>query len=163
MSVSLFHGIRWMPSFFVLCLHLVCYTHCYANEVVTIGIEQANYAEVREELIHKIEENGLVLGEVSQFAAMLQRTAPAVGASTSPYQAGEVLHFCSAKIAWQLAQESPDNIALCPLGIALYELKATPKIIYLSYRALPPSSLGRQQANALLAKIVQQVVTSLRP
>jgi hypothetical protein len=53
-----------------------------------------------------------------------------------------VLHFCSARIAWQLARENPLNIAQCPLSMAIYTLPGEPATVHLAWRSPVGDSPG---------------------
>ena len=81
------------------------------------------------------------------FGAMLERTEPDLGHHGNIYRDAEVFAFCSViRIAARLALENPDNIALCPLSIGIYELKSRPGVVRIRYRALGTASPGDRDA-----------------
>jgi hypothetical protein len=87
---------------------------------------------------------------------MLARTGPALGEDKPVYAQAEVLHFCSARIAWQMAKENPLNVAQCPLSMAIFTLPGEPATVHLAWRGALGDSPGARAANALLARIARQ-------
>jgi len=128
-----------------------------AEGIRHLRIGPALYADAREALVDAIEAEGLVPSPPSQFGDMLARTAPALGETTPVYQQAEVMHFCSALIAWQLARENPVNIAQCPLSMAIYTRPGQSAAVHLAWREAHGDSQGARAANALLERIARQV------
>ena len=133
-----------------------------APAIITVAVPASDYARAREALQDAIENQGLVLGPVSHFGEMLERTGPSLGRNGRVYKQAEVFHFCSATIAWRLVEENPANIALCPLSVTLYTLPDTADSVYFSYRTPGDASLGRQQASELLRRIVAEATANAR-
>ncbi|WP_374265575.1 DUF302 domain-containing protein [Zoogloea sp.] len=119
-------------------------------------LSPSRYADAREALVDAIETEGLVPSPPSVFGDMLARTGPALGQETRVYAEAEVMHFCSARIAWQLARENPLNVAQCPLSMAIYTLPGEPATVRLAWRPAVGDSPGARAANALLARIAAQ-------
>lgn len=128
----------------------------------TLEIAPSDYARAREALVESIEDEGLVIASVSGFGAMLERTEPDLGHHGNIYRDAEVFAFCSVRIAARLALENPDNIALCPLSIGIYELKSRPGIVRIVYRAPGTASPGDRDALELLGRIAERAQTSAR-
>lgn len=128
-----------------------------ADGIRELTLQPSRYADAREALMDAIEGEGLVPSPPSGFADMLKRTGPALEQSSPVYEQGEVLHFCSARIAWQLARESPLNIAQCPLSMAIYTLPGEAATVRLAWRTALGDSPGARAANELLNRIARQV------
>jgi hypothetical protein len=77
-----------------------------ADDIRQIAIAPGRYADAREALVDAIEGEGLIPAPPSRFGDMLARTGPALDQPAPIYAEAEVLHFCSARIAWQLARET---------------------------------------------------------
>lgn len=121
-----------------------------------LQIQPARYDDAREALVDAIETEGLVPAPPSQFGDMLARTGAALEQPEPVYGQAEVLHFCSARIAWQLALENPANIAQCPLSMAIYTLAGRSGTVHLAWRQAAGDSPGALAANALLERIARQ-------
>lgn len=121
-------------------------------------ISPARYADAREALQDAIEGEGLVPSPPSRFGDMLTRTGPALGEGEPVYADAEVLHFCSARIAWQLSREHPINAAQCPLSMAIYTLRSAPDVVHLAWRTTLGNTPGSQAADALLARIARVTI-----
>lgn len=128
-----------------------------ADGIHQLTLQPSRYADAREALVDAIEGEGLVPSPPSQFGDMLRRTGPALEQTSPVYTDGEVLHFCSARIAWQLARESPLNIAQCPLSMAIYTLPGDAATVRLAWRTAIGDSPGARAANELLTRIARQV------
>ncbi|HNB63727.1 MAG TPA: DUF302 domain-containing protein [Rhodocyclaceae bacterium] len=129
----------------------------YADELRHVSLPDARYADAREALVDAIEGEGLIPSPPSRFGDMLARTGPALGQDGAVYGDAEVLHFCSARVAWQLARENPVNIAQCPLSMAIYTRAGEAGTVYLAWRPTQGDSAGSRAANALLERIAAQV------
>lgn len=135
-------------------------------ELVATPLPTGDYAVARDALVEAVEAKGLVLDPPSRFGEMLKRTGPDLGMGASVYEQAEVFHFCSARIAWTLAQEDPRNAAMCPLSIALYALPPQPgkaPTVYATYRAPGDATPGQRQAEALLRAIVADIQANAAP
>ncbi|MDD3355058.1 DUF302 domain-containing protein [Zoogloea sp.] len=144
-------------TFAVLLLLLLSPFDSGADGIRQLQIHPSRYADAREALVDAIETEGLVPSPPSRFGEMLARTGPALDQDAPVYDEAEVLHFCSARIAWQVAREAPWKIALCPLSVAIYTLPGEHKTVHLAWREAPATSPGGQAANALMARIAQAV------
>lgn len=127
-----------------------------ADEIHHLDIRPGRYADAREALVDAIEAEGLVPAPPSRFGEMLARTGPALEQTEPVYRDAEVLHFCSARIAWTLARENPLNVAQCPLSMAIYTLPAEETTVHLAWRQALGDSPGSRAANALLERIARQ-------
>lgn len=120
---------------------------------ITIVLEGADYAQAREALLDAIAEDGLTAPMISDFGAMLKRTAADLGHSDALYAQAEIFIFCSIAVAARLATEARDNISQCPLSIALYTVAEPPKRVFMTYRLPQSRSPGSQMAAETLARI----------
>ena len=136
-------------------LLLTCLAPALADEIRQLRIEPGRYADAREALVDAIEGEGLIPSPPSRFGDMLARTGQALDQPDPIYADAEVLHFCSARIAWQLARENPLNIAQCPLAMAIFTLPDEPGRVRLAWRRAAGSSPGATAANALLERIAR--------
>ena len=129
------------------------------DELVYREFPQHDYASVRSAVLDAIESEGLVPSPPLDFAEMLARTAPAIG-QPPPLQRGEILQFCSAKLAFMLLAEDPAQLALCPLAFNLGQAagQAQP---FLSWRLPAPTTPGRQQLRALYQRLLARVIGEL--
>ena len=126
-----------------------------ADDIRQIAIAPGRYADAREALVDAIEGEGLIPAPPSRFGDMLARTGPALDQPAPIYAEAEVLHFCSARIAWQLARENPLNIAQCPLAMAIFTLPGEPATVHLAWRRPVGDSLGSRAAAQLLERIAR--------
>lgn len=135
-----------------------------ADEVLIVrhAIFPSDFARAREALQDAIENQGLIAGPGSQFGEMLARTGPVLGRPVPIYEQAEIISFCSATVSWGLVEESPDNIALCPLTIALYTLPGESQTVHLSYRDPGSASAGLRRAAELMRSIATATVVAAR-
>lgn len=115
-----------------------------------------DFVLVREALVEAIEAEGLVVGAILKFDDMLARTRLEREAGSGPYRVAEIVQFCSSKIAWQLAEEAPENLALCPMSIAIYVPRARPADVLVAWRSPGRGSPGRAAGDDLLKRLVER-------
>lgn len=130
--------------------------------IIRHAIFPSDFSRAREALQDAIENQGLIVGPGSRFGEMLARTGPALGRPLPIYEQAEILSFCSATISWGLVEESPDNIALCPLTMALYTLPGEPRTVHLTYRDPGSASAGLRRAAELMRSIATATVVAAR-
>ena len=129
------------------------------DELAYREFPQHDYASVRSAVLEAIESEGLVPSPPLDFAEMLARTAPAIG-QPPPLQRGEILQFCSAKLAFALLAEDPAQLALCPLAFNLGQAAGQTQP-FLSWRLPAPTTPGRQQLRALYQRLLARVIGEL--
>ncbi len=122
---------------------------------------QADFEEVRDELVSVIEERGMVISFISHTAKMLERTAATVTEPGNLYGDAEVLLFCKADLSHQLAVSDPHSVILCPQAIAVYTLKKDASIVYLSIEKPPENLEAYQGIFQLLDEMIQQVIDEI--
>lgn len=127
--------------------------------IVSRSLEGIDYLDVRDALADAIAEEGIAAPVVSHFADMLERTAEDLGHRANLYAHAEILTFCSVGVAARLATEAAENIALCPLSVAVYALPGTPRTVTLAYRPPALESAGGDAARALLGRIVARAAS----
>lgn len=130
-----------------------------AAGIVSRSLADIDYADARDALAEAIAEEGIAAPVVSHFADMLARTADDLGHRPDLYARAEILTFCSVGVAARLAAEAAENIALCPLSIAVYALPGTPRTVTLAYRPPALASAGGDAARMLLARIVTRAAS----
>lgn len=129
-------------------------------EIIRYTIRASGFERASETLREAIENQGLIPGPTSHFGEMLARTGPVLGHPVPRYAAAEIVSFCSASVSWGLVEEDTDNIALCPLTIALYTLPGEPQIVHLSYRDPGAGSAGLRRAAELMRAIARETVVT---
>lgn len=134
----------------------ICLGAAAADDVASTVVAGGDFQSVHEALIEVIEGEGLVVSAVIPFNQMLARTAGDLGRAASPFAQAEIVQFCSSLLAWQLLEEDPDQIALCPLSIAVYTTAADAGRVTLAYRRPGPGSAGRGRAENLLRRLVDR-------
>lgn len=82
------------------------------------------------------------------------------GHAYATVRAAEILQFCSARLAWQLLQEAPAQLALCPLSIAISQPEGESRIL-LSWRVPPGHSPGQQGVQALFSHLLSRIRAEL--
>ena len=107
---------------------------------------------MHEALVEVIEAEGMVVGQILPFGAMLERTG--AGEPGGVYRQAEIIQSCSASLAHRMALEDPGQIVFCPLSIAVYVKASEPESVIIAYRALGDGSPVRIEADALLARLV---------
>ncbi|MBS1143010.1 MAG: hypothetical protein H6R14_416 [Proteobacteria bacterium] len=160
-SSHLFGAPRGVPLFFAFCLCLLGLPFAaVADDTVVLRVTQSTFRAAHDGLIEAIESEGLVVGNVLPFRDMLTRTSRDVAGI--PYGEAEIVQFCSSLLAADLVREAPEQLTLCPLSIALYNLKDDATEIRLAYRSPGSATAGRQRADALLQRIVKRAAELAR-
>ncbi len=124
--------------------------------VVTYQIK-GDFDEIKFNLELAISGHGLKISNTLHISDMLSRTGKDMDMPEHPYQIAESLEFCSALITHQMSQAHPSNMALCPLTISIYSLKATPNKVYLAYQR--PKMMGRgETAETTLTELLREII-----
>jgi uncharacterized protein (DUF302 family) len=134
-----------------------------ASADVVVHSTRGEFGDIKERVLHAIENRGLVLNYTARIGAMLERTGKDIGAARQVYGAAELLEFCSAAASRAVMEADPHHIAFCPYGIAVYTLPKEPGKVYLSYRRQGASATGAlarplQAVDRLLAEIVGEAL-----
>jgi uncharacterized protein (DUF302 family) len=128
------------------------------SDIVRQNAVGADFQSAREALVEAIEAEGLVVSASISFNDMLTRTAKEIGKGPSPYAKADVIQFCATRIAWKLVEESPENVALCPVSIVLYETVAKPGVVVFAFRVPARITPARQELDDLMRKIVGRAI-----
>lgn len=123
---------------------------------------KAALADAQEVLQEVIEEEGLIPSPPTHISDMMIRTAPALGKTKPVYAEAVVIPFCSAKVGWQLVEEDPRQLTLCPFAVALYTLPGSPGTVHISYRSPGTATPALKTADALLRKIAGTTLQRLK-
>ena len=124
---------------------------------------KGEFKEVKERVLHAIENRGLVLNYTARIGAMLERTGKDIGAARRIYGDAELLEFCSARISRDTMEADPRNIVFCPYSIAIYTLPKEKDNVYVAYRRIEASGSGQSAkslgaVDKLLADIVAEAL-----
>ncbi len=103
------------------------------HPVVTYS-KQANFDDVRDDLKHAIEAQGLVIDYQSFVNRMLERTGQNVGSSRKLYADAQAFVFCSSALSRKTMEADAANMALCPYSIVVYATASEPGRVYVAYR-----------------------------
>lgn len=141
---------RWIVSLAIMASTALGNTAQAASADVVVRSTKGEFKEVKERVLHAIENRGFVLNYTARIGAMLERTGKDIGAARQVYADAELLEFCSAKLSRDTMEADPRNIVFCPYGIAVYTLPKEPGQVYLAYRR--PGAFGSERsANSLRA------------
>lgn len=117
-----------------------------------------DYETIKAFLLAEISGRGLVVNRIGDVNDMLGRTAGAVGVTVTAYRHAEAILFCKADLSHNITSANIHNIVLCPYSIVIYEPRARPGTIFLSYRATGAALPAVRIVNRLLDSIIRQVV-----
>lgn len=153
----------WIVTLAIVATLAVGNTAYAASADVVVRSTKGEFKEVKERVLHAIENRGLVLNYTARIGAMLERTGKDIGAARPVYSEAELLEFCSARISRDTMEADPRNIVFCPYAIALYALPKDPGRIYVAYRR--PTAAGPERSvkalravEKLLADIVAEAL-----
>jgi uncharacterized protein (DUF302 family) len=132
------------------------------SDIVRHSAVGADFQSARDALVESIESEGLVVSASISFNDMLTRTAKEIGKGPSPYTKADVIQFCTTRIAWKLVEEAPENVALCPVSIVVYETVAKPGEVVIAFRAPARVTTARNELDALMQKIVDRAINLAR-
>jgi len=154
---------NWIRTFAILAFAALAHTSFAASSEIVVRPTKGGFQEVKERVLHAIENRGLVLNYTARIGAMLERTGKDVGTARRIYGDAEVLEFCSAKISRDMMEADPRNIAFCPYSIAIYTLRSEKDRVYVAYRPTGASGSGQPATtlaavDRLLADIVAEAL-----
>jgi uncharacterized protein (DUF302 family) len=134
-----------------------------ASAEVVVRSATGEFKEVKERVLHAIENRGLVLNYTARIGAMLERTGKDIGAARRIYGDAEMLEFCSARLSRDTMEADPRNIAYCPYSIAIYTLPKEKDRVHVAYRRVGtsgsgPSAKSLAAVDKLLAEIVAEAL-----
>lgn len=154
-SSHLFGAPSRAPHFFAGLVLMLAALGARADEITVRVITGSDFRAAHEALVEAIESEGLVVGAVLPFRDMLSRTA---GASRqAPFAEAEIVQFCSSAVAWKMVEETPEQLAFCPLSIALYTQPGE-AAVRLAYRSPGAQTAARREAGSLLERILDKAV-----
>ncbi len=135
-------------------------TAAVAGQNHTVVVTKQDFESAVFSLENAIVDRGLVIDTTGHVGAMLNRTAKATGRS-SPYAGARYLGFCSAKLSAEAMAADPDNLAICPYVMFVYELKAEPGKARMGYRRpvgsdMPASKMAIAHVEKLMAEILKE-------
>src|SRR3990170_1451837 len=149
---------RWIVTLAIVAVSAFVTAAYAAAADVVVRSTKGEFGEVKERVLHAIENRGLVLNYTARIGAMLERTGKDTGATRRIYGDAEMLEFCSARVSRDTMEADPRNIVFCPYSIAIYTLPKEKDKVYVGYRR--PAAFGSAQSvNSLRA--VEQLVSSI--
>jgi uncharacterized protein (DUF302 family) len=131
-----------------------------ASADVVVRSAKGEFGEVKDRVLHAIENRGLVLNYTARIGAMLERTGKDTGAARRIYGDAEMLEFCSALVSRDMMEADPRNIVFCPYSIAIYTLPKEKDKVYVAYRR--PGEIGSERSVKSLRaaeRLVADIVT----
>jgi uncharacterized protein (DUF302 family) len=134
-----------------------------ASADVVVRSAKGEFKEVKERVLHAIENRGLVLNYTARIGAMLGRTGKDIGATRRVYGEAELLEFCSARLSRDTLEADPRNIVYCPYAIAVYTLPNEKDRVHVAYRRIGAQGAGASAkslaaVDKLLADIVAEAL-----
>ncbi|MEW8506340.1 MAG: DUF302 domain-containing protein [Candidatus Thiodiazotropha sp.] len=151
-----------MRYFSVLCMLFIFSGSCLAAEpaetssAVKVFTSEESFEDVVENIKMAIIDQGLLVSGTLHVSDMLNRTAPDLGYKEI-FAKAESVEFCSAVISHKMAQAAPENIAICPFTIAVYQTHADPGHVYLSYRA-PVLAGGGDEVTEEIVTLLEEII-----
>lgn len=162
---DVFPHLRFAPLrglFFALGFLALLIGPARGDDIRALAVPGASFADAREAVIEAVEAAGLVVTATIPFNRMLERTGEALGQGASPYSEAETVQFCSARLAWQLVEEDPAQLALCPMSIAVYATTVDPGAVHFAYRSPGEGSPARKRGEELLRSLVDRAAILAR-
>jgi len=153
----------WIAALAVTAFAALCGTAQAASAEAVVRSTKGEFKEVKERVLHAIENRGLVLNYTARIGAMLERTGKDIGTARRIYGDAELLEFCSARASRDTMEADPRNIVFCPYSIAVYTLPKEKDRVYVAYRRIGASGGGRSAkslaaVDKLLADIVAEAL-----
>jgi uncharacterized protein (DUF302 family) len=153
----------WIPALAMAAFAALAGTSLAASPEIVVRSTQGGFADVKERVLHAIENRGLVLNYTARIGAMLERTGKDIGAARRIYGDAEMLEFCSARASRDTMEADPRNIVFCPYSIAIYTLPKEKNRVYVAYRRIEASGSGQSAkslgaVDKLLADIVAEAL-----
>lgn len=105
------------------------------NQNLVIYEKEGEFADVREDLVDAILNQGYVIDYNGRPSEMLKRTRKDVGGQPL-YIEAEYQVFCSAVLSRKMMESDIRNVGYCPYILTVYEIYQNPGTIYVSYRKL---------------------------
>jgi uncharacterized protein (DUF302 family) len=154
---------HWIRTFAILAFAALAHTSFAASSEIVVRPTKGEFKEVKERVLHAIENRGLVLNYTARIGAMLERTGKDIGTTRRIYGDAELLEFCSARASRDTMEADPRNIVFCPYSIAVYTLPKEKDRVYVAYRRVgaPGTGLSAKSLAAvdkLLADIVAEAL-----
>ncbi len=115
---------------------------------ITTTIVEAEYQDVRDDLLDAVKGKGLNIAGVFHASEMLKNTKSVFNFRRDVYQNAEIIEFCSAGISHDISRANHLNILLCPFKIAVYNLEKDPKKVYVVWAM--PEAVDDKSKKAIL-------------
>lgn len=154
---------RWISTLAIVAATALANVAFAASSEIAVRSTKGGFQEVKERVLHAIENRGFVLNYTARIGAMLERTGKDIGATRNVYAAAELIEFCSAGASRATMEADPRNIVFCPYSIAIYTLPKEKDRVYVAYRRTgaagsDPSAKSLGAVYRLLADIVAEAL-----
>ena len=155
-----------VPAIVAACLAVVMAQSIVAfagsNAAYRVQTTSSDFETALFGLENAIVNRGLVIDSQGHVGKMLERTSKATGGS-SPYLDARYLNFCSAKLSQAAMEADPENLAVCPYVMFVYELKSEPGKARIGYRRpfaseKPASRKALAAIETLLGTLMKEAV-----
>lgn len=133
------------------------------TDYIKVYTVKGKFADVKDDVVMAIQDEGLVVNNTSYIGKMLDRTGKDLGFKKKIYLHAQAVEFCSATVSRKTMEANPHNIVFCPYVILIYELPKEPGKIYIAFRRpdIVGSAASKKSLKAvetLLDKIIKEAV-----
>ena len=142
---------KFIQSFWLL---LVVSSGAMATDLHSLKLN-ADFQTAGESVREAIEGAGFVVTAIIPLNQMLVRTAGDLGKRKSPFVDAETIQFCSARLAWELAEENAAQLAFCPLSLTVYSQQGVAGSV-IAWRSPGRESPGRIRGDDLLRELASK-------
>jgi len=135
------------------CAALLLATPALGDGFYTVDVD-ADFEDIVFNVEMAIENQGLVIDDVSYVGQMLARTKEDVGGEIDLFTDARIFSFCSASLSREVMEAKLRNIQYCPYNVYVYQSTEEGAPVVIGYREFnEPSMLS---INELLQQIVAE-------
>ncbi|MBT7002967.1 MAG: DUF302 domain-containing protein [Candidatus Thioglobus sp.] len=128
-----------------------------AKHITTVIVE-AEYEDVRDDIIDSVKGKGLNIAGVFHASEMLSNTKSVFNFRRDIYRNAEIIEFCSAGISQDISRANHLNILLCPFKIAVYNLEKDPKKVYVVWAAPEAIDDRSKKSIAKIGGLIKSII-----
>ncbi len=126
---------------------------------ISSTIINADYKDVRNNIIDSIEERALNIAKIFHASDMLKNTKGSFSfIRRDVFRNAEIIEFCSASISQELIRDNHLNILLCPFRIAIYNLEKDPSNVHVVYNIPKAIDKKSKKTIAKLSNLISAIV-----
>lgn len=135
------------------CAAMLLTTPGLADGFYTVDVD-ADFEDIVFNVEIAIENQGLVIDDISYVGQMLERTKDDVGGEKDLFTDARIFSFCSAALSREVMEAKLRNIQFCPYNVYVYQSADEGAPVVVGYREFnEPSMLS---INDLLQQIVAE-------